>query len=247
MRLLLMLLAMLMAISPAAAEHVVFADDLTGAYIYPEGADEADALYIYRYCYPQLAGDSVPVMLINDTYAYAAEDALGFEAPMLASAMQEGDPQKLVEISYEVTCLNAEYLSVAIYKRVTVAEDVTLIVSGHVFSLTGEKAGTVTSLPYILGLLEPGETDEWYLDRQTQKADECVRELVWEWLEGQFGSVIYDDLTFEEFAEGFYPEEDFYLNPDGDPVFYMMAGSVAPEEEGLLLISIPMEELLDEI
>lgn len=247
MKSLLLLLTMLLVFTPALAEDVMFSDDLTGVYIYPENATEADALYLYRYAYPQLAGDSDLALLFNDTYAYAASDALGFEAPMLASAMQAGDPQKVVDVSYEVTCLNDEYLSVAVYKRVTMADDVTLIVSGHVFSLTGGKAGTITSLPYLLGLLEPGETDEWYLDRQTQKADACVRELVWDRLQTLHGSAIYDDLTFEEFAEGFYPEEDFYLNPQGDPVFYMMAGSVAPEEQGLILIDIPMDELLDEI
>lgn len=246
-RLFLIALALLLALTSASAETITFADDLTGEYIYPADASEEDARYIYRYCYPQLAGESDLATLINTTYAYTASDAVGFEAPMLATDVQEGDPQKLVQITYEVTCITEEYLSVAIYKRVTVDENTTTVVNGHVFSLTGGKAGMITSLPYILGLLEAGETDEWYLDRQTAKADACVRELIWERLQSEYGSILYDDLTFEEFEAGFYPEEDFYLNQDGDPVFYLMAGSVAEEEEGLLFISISMDELLDEI
>ena len=49
------------------------------------------------------------------------------------------------------------------------------------------------------------------------------------------------------FASVFYPEEDFYLDEAGDPVFYFQAGSIAPAEEGVLRFPIPLEDLLDEL
>lgn len=243
-----LLLALILAAVPALAEApVTLAEPLTGVYGYPEGSDEASALYVYRYRYPQIAGDSDLAAHINTTYAYTVEDALGFEVPMLASEMQPGDPQKLVEIDYQLTCQNDRYLSFRITKEVSVAGDATTVSSGHVFALTGSGAGRIVNLPVLLGLLDPDETDEWLMNRQISKADKVVREMVWERLLAHPSITIYDDLTFEEFEAGFYPEEDFFLTEEGEPCFFLQAGTVAPEEQGEVLITIPMEELLDEI
>ena len=96
-------------LTPACADSAVtFTDDLAGEYIYPEGSTAEDALYIYRYRYPQLAGEGQLVEMFNTNYQYAADDALGFEVPMLATEMLPGDPQKVVDISYEITCVNDE-------------------------------------------------------------------------------------------------------------------------------------------
>lgn len=248
-RILPFLLALLLAFPAAAEPLLTFAPDLTGVYIYPAGSTETDALYIYRYRYPQLAGESDLAALINTTYAYTAEDALGFEAPMLASDMQPGDPQKVVDISYEVTCLTAEYLSLRIVKRVTVAGTETAVISGHVIALTGSGAGQIVNLPVLLGLLDPEETDEWLLNRQTAKADRYAREMVWERLQAASGDAytLYDDLTYEEFEASFYPEEDFFLTDAGDICFYLQAGMAAPEEQGEIHVVIAIDELLDEM
>lgn len=233
---------------PCLAETpVVFGPDLTGAYVYPEGADEADALYIYRYRYPQIAGESDLAAMINTTYLYTAEDALGFEAPMLATELMPGDPQKVVDISYEVTCLTESHLSLKITKRVTVAGTETLVTSGHVIALTGSGMGRIVNLPVMLGLLDPDETDEWLLTRQTRKADTYAREIVWARLQSSSGGAytLYDDLTFEEFEQSFYPEEDFYLSESGDLCFFLQPGVIAPEEQGEVSVIVTVRELLD--
>ena len=245
MKFLLSLLLALTLTMPAMAEFVL-TDDLTGVYTYPEGSTEQDALYVYRYRYPQLAGDSEAAMLLNTTYAYTAADALAFEAPMLASELTEDDPQQVVDVSYQVTCQSEEYLSFCITKTVTFGDSVTTVATGHVFSLQGDRIGTIISLPHLLGILDGTETDEWYQERQTAKATRCARELVWDALDSM-DLPLYDDLTFEEFEAGFYPEEDFYLNKTGDPVFYLLPGSVCPPEEGEVLVTIPLDVLLDEI
>ena len=45
----------------------------------------------------------------------------------------------------------------------------------------------------------------------------------------------------------FYPEEDFYLDENGDPVFYLLENTVALPEAGILLVPISLETLLDEL
>ncbi|MBE5796072.1 MAG: hypothetical protein E7327_01680 [Clostridiales bacterium] len=240
----------LMLLPAAVLAEIAFGPDLSGVFCYPEGSDETTALYVYRYCYPQMAGDSDLAALINTTYAYTAEDALGFEVPMLASEMQPGDPQKLVSISYEITCLNDDHLSLKIIKRVTIGGDETnasTVTSGHVFALSGSGTGRIVNLPVLLGLLDAEETDEWLLTRQTDKATRYARDMVWERLTGSGKYQVYDDLTREEFDASFYPEEDFYLTQEGDICFFLQAGMVAPEEEGEIGIVISAEELLDEM
>lgn len=245
----LLMILMLLALPAMAESPVELAEPLQGVYVWPEGSTESDALYVYRYCYPQIAGDSDIALHVNTTYAYAVEDALGFEVPMLASGMQEGDPQKLVEIDYTVTCQNADYLSILIRKCVTVDGLATEVYSGHVIALTGSSAGRIVNLPVFLGLVDAEETDEWLLTRQTNKADKAVRELVWSLMQSDKAASygLYDDLTFEELEAGFYPEEDFCLTESGDPCFYFQPGVVAPEEEGLITFEFPLDWLLDEI
>ena len=57
----------------------------------------------------------------------------------------------------------------------------------------------------------------------------------------------YDDLTYETLENVFYPEEDFFLDENGDPVFFLQEAMVAPQTEGILYFPFTLEELLDEI
>ncbi len=242
-KLLMLLLCLALPLAAWAEEHVAFTDDLTATYAWPEG----DApVYIYRCAYPQLAGESETAALFNSTYRMLVEDALGFECPMNATSLPLDGPQMLVDVSYEVTHQSAERLSVKVIKRVTYGESVSVILTGRTFPLAGEKAGLAASLPHLLGLLDAGETDEWYLNRQIEKADKCVRGLVWDML-ADMELPLYDDLTYEEYEANFYPEEDFYLNEAGDFVFFLQEGSVMPREHGAVECVIPLEDLLDEI
>lgn len=249
MRKLLILLSLLLWAVPALAEcPIELTEPITGVYTWPEGSNESDALYVYRYSYPRAAGESDVALHINTTYAYAAEDALAFEVPMLASGMQPGDPQKTVDITYDVTAASEDYISFLITKRVCVAGQETLIVSGHVFALTGSSAGRIVNLPVFLGLLDADETDEWLINRQTNKADKAVREMIWAMItDGEGGVGYYDDLTFEEIEAGFYPEEDYYLTESGNPCFYFQPGAIAPEEEGVPTFVIDLWDLEDEL
>lgn len=250
-RVLLLLLTLTLLPFHATAEAPLsFADDLTGVYTWPEGSSEEEASYVYRYAYPQLAGESALALAFNYVFGYEASDALGFECPMIASSHPADQGQMLVELSYTITHLSEEYLSVRVDKTVTVGDESSHIIKAYNFNLTGDKPGTMTSLPYILELVEEGSTDDWYVDRQTAKADACVREMVWMQIERDMkaeGSPIWEDLTFEELEYSFYPEEDFYLNEGGDFVFFLQENVIAPTEDGQFFYTLTLDELLDEI
>ena len=250
-RLLILFLALTMLPFAGTAEAPVsFAEDISGVYTWPEGASVEDASYVYRYRYPQLAGDSAVAMTFNNIYQYEESDALGFECPMTGSDHDPALGQMLVTIDYEITHQSDDYLSICINKIVQVGDNVSGIIKAHTFTLTGENAGTVTSLPYLLGLMDDVETDEWYIERQTAKADACAREMVWALIEQAMLDPelqVYEDLTFEEFEWGFYPEEDFFLDKEGSFVFFLQDGVIAPQEAGPFFFTISLDELLDEI
>ena len=250
-RLLLLLLALMVAPLPSLAEAALTpAGDITGVYTWPEGSSEAEASYVYRYAYPQMAAEHPLALAINEVFQYDADDALGFECPMNASSHPAELGQMLVTVSSEVTHLSSEALSVRIDKVVTVGDDLTRSVKAYTFTLTGPMPGTVSSLPYLLGLVEDDSSDEWLIDRQIAKADACVRDMVWMLIEedmAQPDSPIYEDTTSEVLEYGFYPEEDFYLDAEGSFVFFIQEGIIAPEEAGHFFYTITVEELLDEL
>lgn len=250
-RLLILLLALALLPIPGMAEApLTFTDDLTGLYTWPEGSPESEAIYVYRYAYPQVAGDDELAMTINNIFQYEATDALGFECPMNGSSHDPSLGQMQVNLDCEVVHLSKKALSVRIDKTVTVGESVSRYLRAYTFALTGSEAGTVTSLPYLLGMLEDDETDEWLIERQIAKTDACVRDMVWALIEQDMkkeGSPIYEDMAFEEFEWGFFPEEDFYLDEEGSFVFFVQEGMIAPYEAGQFFYTITLEELLDEI
>ena len=50
----------------------------------------------------------------------------------------------------------------------------------------------------------------------------------------------------EELEYVFFPEEDFYLNEDGAPVFYLQPG-IVDESDVLTTFPFTIEEILDEM
>ncbi len=250
-RMLILLLALsLLPITGVAEMPFTFAEDLTGVYTWPEDASESEASYVYRFTYPQLVGEEGLALTINEVFRYEASYALDFDCSMNGSSHPAEEGQMQVDVNYDIVHQSAEYLSVRIDKTVDVAGQSVQVTKAFTFALTGPKAGAVTSLPYLTGQLKQDETDEWLVERQTEKVDVCAREMVWELITRDMakdGSVIYEDMSFEDFQWNFYPEEDFFLNDDGDLVFFLQEGSIAPAEAGILLYTITMEDMLDEL
>ena len=97
-------------------------------------------------------------------------------------------------------------------------------------------------------MLSAEESDEWLQERQTKKANSLIREMVWDMMqENKSGIEYYDDYLEEYLEEDFEPEQDYYLDENGDPVFFINPGYAAPESAGLLIFPIPLEDILDEL
>ncbi len=233
----------LCGLSAAWAEPLKLGEDLTAEIRVPlnDGAD-----YVYRYRYPQADPSDPSAELINSFFQYKAEDAEGFEIPMNADYYRGLDPREdvMVEVDYQVTCNGENFFSAL----VTTRQGELTTCAGYTFSRKDLKPGLSVALPYLLGLLDSGETDTWLQDRQTAKADALVRELVWENLEEREGKdlALTEGMEEEVLEYLFFPEEDFYLDETENPVFYLQPG-FAEESGALITVPISIETILDEM
>lgn len=252
MKKLLSLLLICLMLTPAAlADDLLLGDHLFGTAVWPEGSDTDNATYLYRYSYPTLAGDDGFSVMVNEYYTYLVDDALSFTVPINGESLDPSDTQATTDIIGTITCMNEKYLSIRVVNTTQMGASSSVIYSAQTFARTGSKAGNVISLPYLLGILEKGDTtDEWLETRQTAKADDCVRQMVWDAICQQKEAGIiayYDDLTYDQLCGFFYPEEDFYLDENGNPVFFIEETMAAPQSEGALFFPMALEDILDEL
>ena len=240
-------LALLLPLTACAVE---LGEDVSGVACWPEGTDETNAAYVYRYSYPTVLGDDETAGLINENFAYMIEDALAFKVPMDGEMLESTDVQAYTNELSRVTCNNEEYLSVLVVSEAFRGAAAQEVYYGYTFSLTGLRAGQPTSLPRLLGILKDDEADTWMQERQTNKANELVWGLVWDVIQEkqEEGLITFDpDLTYEMLTGNFYPEQDFYLDENGDPVFFIQAATIASAADGVLTFPFTVEFLLDEI
>ena len=239
-KLIILLTASLVFVSCAAAEPLKFAPDLEDC-IRIKLNEQAE--YIYSFCYPQVEAADEASELINSFYQYKADDARNFEIPMNADyyRTQNVTEDVTTEIAYSVTCNNDDFFSALISSR----QDSRTFYAGYTFTRSDLKKGTAISLPYLLGLLDSKEDDEWLRERQTARAEEAVRRLVWNQMKEMKDTDLRPELK-EELEFVFFPEEDFYLNEDGSPVFYLQPG-VVDESDALMTFPFTIEEILDEM
>lgn len=245
-RLMLLVMAGLLWMTSAAALSLT--GTLEGVCTYPSGKAPEEAAYVYRYQFPVFSEDCSDT--INAVYTYEAEYIANFTTPVNGEMYGAGAEQYSTELTCTVTGLSEDYVSVQLLYTEVTGPEPTLHMAAHVFALTGSKAGTVISLPYCLGALKMDENDEWLIDRQTRKCDACVRRLVWEDLQERAARglvTLYDDAD-EEFLEGcFYPEEDFFINDEGDFVFFLQPDSMCQAVDGIVTFTYSREDLLDEL
>ena len=248
-RLLPLLLALCLLPSAVLADPLPLLDDYAEDFAIPyeEGNPEAGVFrYSCRYPHPDpeaKGGESIDLF-----YRELIDYELGFTIPMFQDAFEGMDSS--ISVDYTVTCSNEEYFSVLIRTERENPDQHITIWEGHVFSREHSVPGYTCSLPKYLGILAAEENEEWLQTRQTEKADRLIREMVWARIEDNRENRDYGALTEEGLAEIFFPEEDFYLDENGDPVFYLQPWDVyadVPEDAALLTFSIPLEEILDEL
>ena len=249
---LLILLLCLMLVLPAFASGILMAEDLTGTAVYPYDPEYPDGpAFTYAWCYPCIDPSESCAAVINAFYEYEITDANEFANPITADDLfsRGVTTPSNSTVSYELTCNNGEYISFCFITESEIDGFHDKIWSAHTFSAT-DPNGTTVNLPKLLGLLSTEEVnDDWLADRQTRKAEELVRELVWEQIESldDDGLIeLFSDMDEEYFAMIFWPEDDFWLDKNGDPVFFIQPGRVTDESYGLLTFPIPLETLTDE-
>ena len=233
------LLILCLIASAAFADPLPLLDDYTDEFI--QLIDEEDpsaGRFVYSYRYPHVDEEAEGGAEINAFY----EDLIS-----LAEFESSFNPGTTV-IDYSVTCNNDDYFSILVKTVKTSEEQSMEYWEGHVFSRKEGSPGQTWTLPRLLGTLVRDENDTWLQDRQTEKADALLVDMVWDLIEDNEQDIDYfPEFTKEDLSHVFFPEENFYLDETANPVFYIQPGIAAPETAGLLTFSVSVEDILDEL
>lgn len=241
-----MLLALMIAavLSTAAAapaepkdEGLMLKDPIEGVVEQPESADAYQAAFLLRYQYPQFEAHTEADEDINRYYQALAQDSAAVAQTL--AAMGE---YAQADIRCEVSHVSDRYVSV---KQILAAEGgngPVETLSADTFARDGMYAGQMVTLSQILGLEEDGG-----LSDEHSMAEELVYSLVWQivsrGMENAEGDYV-DGLTEESLKHAFQPENSFYLDMDGNLVFFIQAGEIAGEIAGILEFPFAPAEIL---
>lgn len=229
----------------ALAQGLEPVQPLTGEWVYPQGADLQGAEYALSYAYPRFMALTEADQAINTYYHELYREAEGALAPEdlqeLLVLRGPGAPPLSVQVDYRITGNTERYLSVVLSRRQFLGYAESESIQAGVFARDGVYAGQRLSLSQVMGLEEAEEQDG------ASYAGRLVYQLVWEIMGQQSASLQKDfiqDLTLEQFQAYFHPETDFYLDEDENLVFFIQAGTVAGEVEGILTYPFALAELL---
>ena len=220
---------------------------LTGERFFPEGANAQSAVYTLRYSLPQFAGDLPAVQSINASFQAMAADLTSATLDDIAPSANAGDSPGLgTELTYRLTANSADYLSVLLSTRQNMGNSEAETWSAVTYALSGVYEGQALSLSQAMGLEQPeGETAA-----DTTYASELAYGLVWNIIADQAAALQVDyfpELTQADLRRALNPESDFYLDADGNFVFFIQSGVLAGEVEGILTFPFSAAELLSAV
>ena len=238
-----LLLVLMLLMSSALADPLALLEDLSGSVSEPcNGNDLSAGTFVFSYRYPRVSDEGEDGAAINAFFRTKAEYLEDFTIPMYRGENTS------TEWTYTVTCNNDDYFSVLLKREKTTEDGTALKWEACVFSRKNPDPGSSYTLPKLLNILAADENEEWIREHQNEKANEAVRGLVWDMMEeNEAGIGYYPDYLEEYLLEDFNPEEDYYLDENGEPVFYLNPGVAAPAEFGLLTFPITLEEIDDEL
>ena len=243
------LFGMLSLFSPVLADPMPQGTDLTGTVVIPYDADHPEAgSYTWTYVLPLMDESDPDAYRVNSFYDYFISDSLENGVPLMAESWAESGVSCETSITYIPACNNDDYVSFLIRRCDTVGGEDRVVWEGHTFSRKNGMPNSTWTLPDLLGILEADDrSDTWLENRQTEKANRIVRELVWDQLQAMDLPDRNPDFTEEMLALVFYPEQDFYLDETGNPVFFLQPGDAAPASAGRLDFLVLLEDLMDEL
>ena len=241
-------LILLIAAGTVLADPLELDTDLADTLVIPYDPDNPSAgSYTYTYCYPHVSEDEPDAGRINPFYAdqvYTLETNIHF----MADGYIDSGKSVSVNVSYQCTCNNDHFFSVLVRKESVIGDVVRTVWTGHTFSRQDGLSDATFDLPRLLGILNAGEQDEYQLARQTEKASRIVREMIMDQITENPGNLpYYDDFAEDDLLDVFYPEEDFFLDAEGNPVFYLEPGIAADESAGYLVFPVKLEDIADEL
>ena len=231
----------------ALADPLVQDTDWTGSVFIPYDQNQAGPGYTWSWQLPHMDEADERAHLVNAFYEYFLSDSLNNAVPLMAESLAEAGIPVQVALTYQKTCNNEQFISFLFSSTETAGDQTSVIYEGHTFSLEEGMPGSTLSLPHLLGFLNSQQsTDTWLESRQTEKANQLVRSLVYARITENRGLVLNDDFSEETLEYCFFPELDFYLDENSNPVFFLQPGTVASEEAGRLDFPISLSELRDE-
>ena len=183
------------------------------------------------------------------TRALAAEPearVAGIIAVTDGQAPEAGSPAYYTHVDYQITRNDDDYLSVLLSNRQFLGNSEAESWTAVVFALSGVYEGQPLSLTQAMGL----EQSDGDAASDISYASTLVYGLVWQIIQEQvsMGQIDYDpDLTREELQTVFFPESDFYMDENGNFVFYIQAGAIAGEVNGILTYPFSLAELLSAV
>ena len=251
MKRLICLAAALCLLMPGAlAQGVVESAPLKGEQYFPSGADAQTATYRFTYALPQFAPDTAADTSINTYYANLAIDLTDTVMPQTVASLDEtpaaDSPAWYTAMDYRVTLSSADYLSVLITSRQFLGNTETESWSSNVFARSGVYAGQPISLSQAMGLEQEDDANP----AGNSYAAQLAYGLVWQNIAQQQAMLQKDyfpGLTQADLENVFTPESDFYLDEDGNVVFFIQSGQIASEVEGILTYPFSRAELLSAV
>ncbi len=235
-----------LATLPASAQPLALTQPLAGEVAYPEGSTVDNAAFLLTYAYPQVAPGTETDNIINVYYQEAVEELLQIVAPMLydeASGGMDAGISAYMHISFQVTANTDDFFSVVLSQEQFMGVAEWQTIQANVFARGGDSAGGLVTLPTVLGFSQEDEV------AATNLVDTVYR-LVWDIIveQMQTGTVeYYEELTEENLFAEFYPENDFYLDDQGNIVFFAQPSTLASGAAGLLTFPFSPAELMSEM
>jgi len=247
-RMLCLAACLLLLVTGASAQTVPQAAPLCGEVIYPQGAAADTAGFVYTYQLPQFAAGQPLYETLNAYFASYAEYLKAVEIPAAAAALASlpaaGEPPYRVDMDYSITESTDDTLSVLLVSQQFMGNTLLEHWQSRVFALTGIYQGQPVTLSQAMGLEQAAGSQE------ADTASELVYGLVWQIVQYEIAAMrkaYFPDVTEADFRRAFTPQRDFYFDGDGNFVFYIQAGTIAGEVEGVLAYPFSMAELLSAV
>lgn len=159
----------------------------------------------------------------------------------LAEKLAMVSTETVQTVTFETKHLSERYLSVVLSFREQGGNGEHEHLSADTFALDGLYAGKKLTLSQVLGMEET---------QDPSAAAQLAWDLVWQIAaqEAQNPQSAYlEGLSVQNVQNAFQPETDFYLDADGNIVFWIAPGELAGEMAGILLFPFAPGELMSAV